>query len=34
MMTLYHGSNIDIEHIDFRMSRPNKDFGHKPMSMI
>lgn len=26
-MKLYHGSNTDIEHIDFAKSKPNKDFG-------
>ena len=26
-MTLYHGSTIDIEHIDLALSKPNKDFG-------
>lgn len=26
-MKLYHGSTIDIEHIDLSKSRPNKDFG-------
>ena len=27
MMTLYHGSTQDIDRIDLRKSRPNKDFG-------
>ena len=27
MMTLYHGSTQDIDHIDLQKSRPNKDFG-------
>lgn len=27
MMTLYHGSNVLIDHIDLSMSKPNKDFG-------
>lgn len=26
-MKLYHGSNIDIQQIDFAKSKPNKDFG-------
>lgn len=26
-MTLYHGSNIDIQNIDFKECKPNKDFG-------
>lgn len=26
-MKLYHGSTIDIEHIDLSKSKPNKDFG-------
>lgn len=26
-MILYHGSNISIEQIDLKHSRPNKDFG-------
>ena len=26
-MRLYHGSTIDIQHIDLTLSRPNKDFG-------
>ena len=26
-MKLYHGSNTDIQHIDFAKSKPNKDFG-------
>lgn len=26
-MKLYHGSNVPIEHIDLRKSKPNKDFG-------
>lgn len=27
MLTLYHGSTVDIEQIDLQKSRPNKDFG-------
>lgn len=27
MITLYHGSTVDIEVIDLSKSRPNKDFG-------
>lgn len=27
MIQLYHGSTVDIEHIDLEKSRPNKDFG-------
>ena len=27
MIELYHGSTVDIERIDLRKSRPNKDFG-------
>lgn len=27
MIHLYHGSTVDIEHIDLEKSRPNKDFG-------
>ena len=27
MITIYHGSTVDIEHIDLLKSRPNKDFG-------
>ena len=27
MMILYHGSTVDIETIDLKKSRPNKDFG-------
>lgn len=27
MIKLYHGSTVDIEHIDILKSRPNKDFG-------
>lgn len=27
MITLYHGSTVDIEEIDLSKSRPNKDFG-------
>ena len=27
MITLYHGSTVDINHIDLQKSRPNKDFG-------
>lgn len=26
-MRLYHGSTIDISHIDLAKSKPNKDFG-------
>lgn len=26
-MILYHGSNTEIESIDFTMSKPGKDFG-------
>lgn len=26
-MKLYHGSNTDIQQIDFVKSKPNKDFG-------
>ena len=26
-MKLYHGTNTDIEHIDFTISRVGKDFG-------
>lgn len=26
-MTLYHGSNVDIQKIEFSKCRPNKDFG-------
>lgn len=26
-MKLYHGSTIDIQHIDLTLSKPNKDFG-------
>ena len=26
-MILYHGSNVDIAHIDLSKSKPNKDFG-------
>ena len=26
-MKLYHGTNIDFEHIDINKSKPNKDFG-------
>lgn len=26
-MRLYHGSTVDIQHIDLAKSRPNKDFG-------
>lgn len=26
-MKLYHGTTIDIEKIDLRKSKPNKDFG-------
>lgn len=27
MIQLYHGSTVDIDHIDLQKSRPNKDFG-------
>ena len=27
MIRLYHGSTVDIDHIDLTKSRPNKDFG-------
>ena len=27
MIKLYHGSIVDIDHIDLLKSRPNKDFG-------
>lgn len=27
MITLYHGSNVEIEAIDFSKSKPGKDFG-------
>ena len=27
MINLYHGSTVDIEHIDLQKSRSNKDFG-------
>lgn len=27
MIHLYHGSTVNIEQIDLRKSRPNKDFG-------
>lgn len=27
MITLYHGSNIGIEHIDLQRCNPDKDFG-------
>lgn len=27
MLTLYHGSTVDIDYIDLTKSRPNKDFG-------
>ena len=26
-MMLYHGSNIEIEDVDFSKSKPGKDFG-------
>ena len=26
-MKLYHGTNTDIEHIDFTISKVGKDFG-------
>lgn len=27
MITLYHGSNVDIEQIDLKRSKKGKDFG-------
>ncbi len=27
MITLYHGSNVEIGTIDFNKSKPGKDFG-------
>lgn len=27
MIKLYHGSTVDIKHVDLLKSRPNKDFG-------
>ena len=27
MIRLYHGSTVNIDHIDLQKSRPNKDFG-------
>ena len=27
MIQLYHGSTVEIDHIDLLKSRPNKDFG-------
>ena len=27
MLTLYHGSTVNIDRIDLAKSRPNKDFG-------
>lgn len=27
MITLYHGSNVEIEHIDLSLSKQGKDFG-------
>ena len=27
MISLYHGSNVEIEAIDFEKSKPGKDFG-------
>lgn len=27
MITLYHGSNVDIKQIDLTLSKPDKDFG-------
>lgn len=27
MITLYHGSNVEIGAIDFSKSKPGKDFG-------
>lgn len=27
MLTLYHGSTVNIDRIDLTKSRPNKDFG-------
>ena len=26
-MILYHGTTVDIDHIDLMKSKPNKDFG-------
>lgn len=26
-MMLYHGTNVDIDDIDLKKSRPDKDFG-------
>ena len=26
-MKLYHGSTVDISHVDLTKSKPNKDFG-------
>jgi len=26
-MKLYHGSTVDILHVDLAKSKPNKDFG-------
>ena len=26
-MKLYHGSTVDIPHVDLAKSKPNKDFG-------
>ena len=26
-MKLYHGSTVDISHVDLAESKPNKDFG-------
>lgn len=26
-MILYHGSNVEIESVDFEKSKPGKDFG-------
>lgn len=26
-MKLFHGTNIDFDNIDLKMSKPNKDFG-------
>mgnify|MGYP002857096878 CR=1 FL=1 len=27
-MILYHGTNVEFDHIDLSRSKPNKDFGH------
>ena len=26
-MILYHGTNVDFTEVDFKKSKPNKDFG-------